>query len=600
MSQSLNTVPNFDGSNYGYWKSRMRFFLKSIDVWSVIESGFQAPDKPTAEWSIAENKSRVANDKAMNALFLAISQTEHSRISNCDSAKDAWEILETTYEGTNLVKAAKLQMLVSKFEKIEMLEDETFDDFFGKLSEIRNSMINLGKKVSDTKIVRKVMRSLPERFKMKVTTIESCTDLETMRIEELVGALQTYEFSLSKPRNNKDLALRTLRKNSDELSDEEPDDEELALVARKFYKFRHRFPKRLEKLEESYKDRNERDPCGPKCYECSGYGHLRKDCANLMSNKPNDKKAFNITMSDTDEEVLDDSPNYVAFGVSYDSDDSNQSDDKSASDNESNRVSDLQNSFENLRENFSTIRNTNLKLVKDVKNLELERDNLLKELSDSHAVCNSLKSENHVLIAKSKSLQNDLIETINHLSTFSSEKLNQMLHAQKRSSDRSGLGFDKTASCSSNHASTSKIVFVKPVEVEKSSGEEKPAVAPTQQGKKGKKNSLVSHASYPKPKVVHPPRKLPSQRFVPTCHHCGKVGHIRPHCFNLKPHVQKNKNSVSRKDCEGLVTMMKGVLSRLDQFEKVHKPRPKITQVWVRKDDTIHPFRGSGNELTLF
>jgi hypothetical protein len=99
---------------------------------------------------------------------------------------------------------------------------------------------------------------------------------------------------------------------------------------------------------------------------------------------------------------------------------------------------------------------------------------------------------------------------------------------------------------------------------------------------------------------VYPPRKLPSQRFVPTCHHCGKVGHIRPHCFNLKPHAQKNKNSVSRKECEGLVTMMKGVLSRLDQFEKVHKPRPKITQVWVRKDDTIHPLRGSGNELTLF
>jgi hypothetical protein len=589
MSQTLNTVPNFDGSNYGYWKSRMRFFLKSIDVWSVIESGFQAPDKPTAEWSIAENKSCVANDKAMNALYLAISQTEHSRISNCDSAKDAWEILETTYEGTNLVKAAKLQMLVSKFEKIEMLEDETFNDFFGKLSEIRNSMINLGKKVSNNKIVRKVMRSLPERFKMKVTAIESCTDLETMKIEELVGALQTYEFSLSKPRNNKDLALRTLRKNSDELSNEEPSDEELALVARKFYKFRHRIPKNFEKPKE-------RDSRGLKCYECSGYGHLRKDCANLMSNKPNDKKAFNITMSDTDEEALDDSPNYVAFGASYDFDDSNQSEVQSAYENESNRVSDLQNSFDNLKENFSTLRNTNLKIVKDVKNLELERDNLLKELSDSHAVYNSLKSENHMLIAKNKSLQNDLIETRNHLSTFSSEKLNQMLHAQKRSSDRSGLGFDKTASCSSNRAPTSKIVFVKPVKVEESSGEGKPAVSLTRQGKKGKKNSFVPNASVPKPKVVHPPKKLPSQRFVLTCHHCGKVGHIQPHCFNLKPHMQKNKNFVSRKDCEGLVTMMKGVLSRLDQFEKVHKPIPKITKVWVRKNDTIHPLRGSGNE----
>jgi hypothetical protein len=57
-------------------------------------------------------------------------------------------------------------------------------------------MINLGKKVFDTKIVRKVMRSLYERFKIKVTSIESCTDLNTMKIEELVRAIQTYEFSL--------------------------------------------------------------------------------------------------------------------------------------------------------------------------------------------------------------------------------------------------------------------------------------------------------------------------------------------------------------------------------------------------------------------
>jgi hypothetical protein len=97
-----------------------------------------------------------------------------------------------------------------------------------------------------------------------------------------------------------------------------------------------------------------------------------------------------------------------------------------------------------------------------------------------------------------------------------------MLHVQKRSSDRFGLGFDKTASLSSNRAPTSKIVFVKPIKVEESSGEGKAPVAPTQQRKKGKKNSIVSHASYLKPRVVHPPRKLPSQRFVPTCHHWEK------------------------------------------------------------------------------
>jgi hypothetical protein len=36
-----------------------------------------------------------------------------------------------------------------------MLEDETFNDLFGQLSEIRISMINVGKKVFNTKLIRK-------------------------------------------------------------------------------------------------------------------------------------------------------------------------------------------------------------------------------------------------------------------------------------------------------------------------------------------------------------------------------------------------------------------------------------------------------------
>ena len=98
---------------------------------------------------------------------------------------------------------------------------------------------------------------------------------------------------------------------------------------------------------------------------------------------------------------------------------------------------------------------------------------------------------------------------------------------------------------------------------------------------------------------MHLPRKLHSKRFVPTCYHCGNVGHIRPHCFNLKPHMHINEHLYSRKESEGLVLMMIEVLSRLDKFEQSHKSRLKISQVWVRKDDTIHPFRGSGGNLTL-
>jgi hypothetical protein len=49
MSQTLNSVPTFDGTNYGYWKVRMRFFLKSIDCWSIVETGWTKPEDTTLE-----------------------------------------------------------------------------------------------------------------------------------------------------------------------------------------------------------------------------------------------------------------------------------------------------------------------------------------------------------------------------------------------------------------------------------------------------------------------------------------------------------------------------------------------------------------------
>jgi hypothetical protein len=111
------------------------------------------------------------NDKALHALSQALSPSEFARISNCEIAKDDWQILEPTYVGIKLVKSAKLQMLISKFEEIKMLENETFGEFYTKISDLRNSMVSLGKQISDVKFIRKILRSLPERFRIKVTTI---------------------------------------------------------------------------------------------------------------------------------------------------------------------------------------------------------------------------------------------------------------------------------------------------------------------------------------------------------------------------------------------------------------------------------------------
>jgi len=64
-----------------------------------------------------------------------------------------------------------------------LLEEETFGEFYSKISDLRNSMVSFGKSISDVKFFQKILRSLPERFKIKVTMIEESKDLEEMKIE---------------------------------------------------------------------------------------------------------------------------------------------------------------------------------------------------------------------------------------------------------------------------------------------------------------------------------------------------------------------------------------------------------------------------------
>ena len=55
------------------------------------------------------------------------------------------------------------------FEEIKMEGDESFDEFYVKLKDIVNSAFNIGETIPESKIVRKVLRFLPEKFDAKIT-----------------------------------------------------------------------------------------------------------------------------------------------------------------------------------------------------------------------------------------------------------------------------------------------------------------------------------------------------------------------------------------------------------------------------------------------
>ena len=239
--QSLIIPPLFDGINYAYWKVRMRAFLQSLDekVWQVVEIGWTKPKEAPIDWDDAKIKVSNFNSRALNALFSIVINEEFKKISSTETTKEAWTILQATYEGTKAIKDSKLQRLTISFEEIKMEEDESFDEFYAKLKDIVNSAFNLGETIPKPKIVRKVLRSLPERFHAKITAIEESKDIDKIHLTELVGNLQTYELGLTrigKSSKGKSMALKAKSSDMDESSDNE-DSKMKSYITKQFKKF---------------------------------------------------------------------------------------------------------------------------------------------------------------------------------------------------------------------------------------------------------------------------------------------------------------------------------------------------------------------------
>ena len=166
---------------------------------------------------------------------------------------------------------------------------------------------NLGEKTEDFKIVRKILRSLLESFHVKVIAIEERKDLDEIKIQELIGSLQTYELSLPSQRKSKSLTLKTI---NERLEAQDSLDEDVAYLARNFRKFLKfkRDGKSFEKCKFSnfkkdkkdFKKKDSRDSSPSQmvmCFECKGHGHVKKECPTYLKAKG---KVFAITLSDLD------------------------------------------------------------------------------------------------------------------------------------------------------------------------------------------------------------------------------------------------------------------------------------------------------------
>jgi hypothetical protein len=164
---------------------------------------------------------------------------------------------------------------------------------------------------------------------------------------------------------------------------------------------------------------------------------------------------------------------------------------------------------------------------KELKKINQEKEFLILQLSESHVLIDSLKSKNTMLFDTVNELEIKLKESENLLKKFSSNNLKSMLCIHTDISNKPDL-IVKDLSTSTSHASDFELdsIDIKPV-IEDTACLD---------------NSCLNNCVKPnfKDSGTH-------DKFVPICHHCGKVGHIRPKCYLLKSHKLWKKQEDSRK-----------------------------------------------------
>ena len=148
---SSNKVPLFDGTNFSFWKVRMRTYIMSlgVDVWDVVDTGYV---KPVVLASRDDKLEFSFNAKEMNTILIGLAEAEFVKVMHLESAKEMWDKLVRSYEINEKVKDAKLQTYRLKFEHLKMNEDEIVSKYFLRIEETMNSMKGLGEKIYEASL----------------------------------------------------------------------------------------------------------------------------------------------------------------------------------------------------------------------------------------------------------------------------------------------------------------------------------------------------------------------------------------------------------------------------------------------------------------
>ncbi|KAH7691999.1 Zinc finger CCHC-type protein [Dioscorea alata] len=534
---SVTRPPLLNGSNYPYWKARMRAFIKSLDesAWIAVEERWSPPTQVDEEkkeivkkkinWSTEDMKKANANGKALNAIFGGVGENQFKYVAMCESAKEAWEILQTIHEGTNVVRTSKLQMLTTMFENLRMGEEETIAIFNAKLMDIANQAYQLGKKYSDKKLVQKTLRSLPRRFEAKVAAIEEARDITTMKLDELIGSLQAYEMNQNPERKVEDFALKIEAVKQKELQqtivtdDEDEEDGEFVFLSKKLHNMFRKYKKKGSRFQKKEVPKEEKEEAEDhqqkiKCWECGGVGHYQLECANTLKKKG---KSLNAKWSDDSDYSMDEEEeegncnHHISFPAI---------------------ISEVACKSRNVAKSVTTSITTSDSESDEVTEKDLLMSYKLMLTKFDQMMIQNKRLEKELTECQGKLSQAEkILESMNK----GKAKLDEMLSIGRPSKVKKGIGY--VGETSSAKTECSRVTFVKSTAQQK------------EKQVKAKKERI---------------------KEVPTCFHCGEIGHIRPKCNKLKEDLKNGR----------VIGHVQATIKR-----RVRGRTTVIKKMWIRKTE---------------
>lgn len=196
--------PIFDGEKFDYWKERIKSFFIGcvVDLWDMVLDGYTRPidtnvtNLRRSKMNEHQNKDYKNHRRSRNILMNCISYYEYENITNRDSAKSRFDSLKMTHEGNEQVKESKALALIQKYEYFKIEDDEMIEEMF-LIFQTLVSGLKVRKKGNTTSDhVKKIIRSMPKKWKPMVTALKVSKDLNKTTLEELISSMRSHDIEL--------------------------------------------------------------------------------------------------------------------------------------------------------------------------------------------------------------------------------------------------------------------------------------------------------------------------------------------------------------------------------------------------------------------